>query len=133
MISRIIYMYYQKKNSSHVDHPGITRTGLCIDDTISPHTLPSLELGSRRTRSTSACRSLITAPTAATFAATLSAQSSPFSQHWCRYLRYAPLPEMTSRDLHTMKSLKAGGFIFPLPSWAWACRPSYSASSVWVT
>ena len=96
---------------SHVDHPGITLTGLCIDDTISPHTLPSFEFGSLRTRSTSACRSLITTPTAAMLVATLSAHSSPFSQHWCRYFRYAPLPEITSSALHTMKSLNAAGFI----------------------
>ena len=76
----------------HVDHPGITRTGACIENTISEHAFPTLELGSRRTRSMVACRSLMAAFIVATDAFTRCAQGSPFSQHWWRYLRYAPLP-----------------------------------------
>ena len=79
-----------------------------MEETISPQTLPSFELGSRLTRSTRVCRSLTTPVTAVTLADALSAQSSPFSQHWCRYLRYAQLPEMTSSALHRTKSLNAG-------------------------
>ena len=63
------------------------RTGLCIDETNSLHTLPSFEFGNLRTRSTNASNSLIMPDTNDTLAEVVRAHSSPFSEHWWRYLR----------------------------------------------